>query len=304
MDIERECLKLELENELFISKKRKNKKEKTINQINTIKGRSLSGKLTDKLRAKKQKILLITAIKIKNLIEQLGNFLEKHEVNILLKGLNTYLRYVLYKSYIYMFYTIVDDGQKYLLTLTACTTSSFIRNWFQSAGILSLSISGIPLFVLFYRSILDQLIYNENYQQLKEGLYIILNKSKLPYQIQSSYVKKPDFINQMNYMFDVTDIDTKQLTEKYPIKPLLELRDVTMKQLVQNRMENELGLIPDPNSKQLKNIISERYKKNLLKEKRKIMLYSDFINHIKDETNHNNIIKDSIKQFYKIKIRD
>lgn len=300
LDLKRQSRKLKLENEFIISKTRKRKIRRTMKKINTIKG----GSLTNKLTAKKRKILLITAIRIRNLIEQLGNFLEKHEANILLKRVNIYLHYILHKSNIYVSYVIFNAGEKCLLTMSVSLTSAFIRNWFTSAGILSLSISGIPLFILFYRSILSQLIYNKNYQQLKQGIYIILNKSRLPYQIQSWYVKNLNFINEMEYILDRKNVDINQLNLKYPIQSFVPSENITMKQLIQNQLENELGLLPNPNSNELKSIISGRYKKNLLKNRKKIMLYSDFINHIKDETNHNNSIENTIKQFYKIKIRD
>ena len=293
-DLKMQCKKAKLEKELSTLKKKRTKTRRVLKKIHSLRG----GWVPDKLTAKRQRILLLLSQKIRELTELLANYLIKNDSNVLLKVTNSYLNYLLTKSNIYIFY-VFDNQEQKILTLSGGLVSGFVKNWLHAGSLIGISV--IPILLLLSKGGVEQLVYNNHYQKLKDGLYLILNKSKLPYKLESTYVKPPKFTNKMQYIIDIAN--TEHLTSEYPLPILQESSDLTLKQILQAKLENELGIIPNPDSNQIKQILYERYKKNTLKKGKKIMFYRNFIKHLKDE-NCDNITENSIKQFYKIKIRD
>lgn len=245
------------------------------------------------------------AEKIRKLVENFAIFLKRNEMKgifkILFKNGRLLLELLLTKYNIQIYYQIcyifTEQGlntQIVVWTSTMGGLTGFTLSWF-SVGAWFVT-PPVLISILSLRSFAQQIINNREYNKVKKIVFQALNDPEIKKRLETFF---DDFkIPKSN----TNIIKMKYFDSDKTILPEFNFEsDQTLEGFLKDRLKDELGLLENPNPKQLQEIIRKR--KINLKPKGKTVYFKDFIRETAE--NSDNIIDaEIIKESISIKVKN
>ena len=241
------------------------------------------------------------AQEIKGLVERLASFLKERELKgvarIFFKNGRLLLELILYKCRIDISYSLLTEGlvteglstQWIVITTTAGGAAGFTLSWF-AAGV-SLVAPTVLISILLIRSLAQQIINLKDFSKFTELVNEMLVEDDELTQTVRAVVMEGEVPT-------ITGIDMKPWDfDKDPLPEFNFDSNQTFEEFIKQRMKNELGLIENPTSEQLNEIIKNRIKKS----KGKTVYFKDFIKEMGE--NPNDIIDaEIVKKAIEVKV--
>lgn len=237
------------------------------------------------------------AHEIKELVEKLATFLKRREMRgiakIFFKNGRLILELILYTCRVDMTYALLNEGMTTEVIVISTTTggaAGFIVSWFSAGA--TLVFTPILISTLMIRSIAGQIVDLRNYSKFKKLLnHLLENDEELKKTILASFVDTE--LPQTNILeMKPWNLDENPMSEfKFTFDS-----DQTLEKFIKTQMKEQLGLLENPSSDQITEIINIR--KNSRKFKSKTVYFRDFIKEInkgRDEFLETEIIKEAIR---------
>ena len=223
-----------------------------------------------------QKALKLAGI-IKRLVERLAHFLKERELKgiarIFFKNSRIVLELVLCRCNINLTYALLSEGlstQVIVITSTVGGAAGFTLSWFSAGA--SLVAPPVLLATLLIRSGVQQILNQIDYVKFKKLITQILENEELKRTLKVTFMdgEAPKVPN-----LPIPDSDTNPLPEfNFDLQS-----DQTPEEFIKARMEEGLGLIENPTSEQIEQIVQRRK----IRPKAKTVYFRDFINEIPED---------------------
>jgi len=236
---------------------------------------------------------------IKGVVEKLARFLKQRELKgiakIFFKNGRLILELILHKCRVDITYAVLTEElstQVIVITVTTGGAIGFTLSWL-SAGV-SLVAPPALISILLIRTVAQQIVNQRDYSKFKTLINKMLEDDELKQTVQAFFIE--------GEVSPTTRIEMKPWdSDKNPLPEFNFDSDQTFEELIKAKMEKELGLIENPTSEQLEQIINTRKIKK--KPKGKTVYFKDFINQISEDPD-NIIDAETVKEAIKVKVEN
>ena len=240
------------------------------------------------------------AQEVKGVIERLASFLKERELKgvarIFFKNGRPLLELILHKYTIDITCSILtraSSNQVIVITATVGGITGFTLSWF-SAGAALIS-PALLISMLLTRSIAQNIVNQRDYLKFKKLINPMLKDNELKQTVRAFFME--------GEVPTTTGLEIKPWDSDK--NPLLEFHfdsDKTFEEVIKDTMKEELGLVENPTSEQLKEMVHNRKIRNKgkLRNKGKIVYFKDFVEEIVENTHDIvdvEIVKKAIEEF-------
>lgn len=250
------------------------------------------------------------AEQIKRFVERLAHFLKQRELKgiakIFFKNGRLILELILYTCRIDITYLLLNEGlntQVIVITATAGGAFGFMLSWFSVGA--SLVAPPVLISTLFLRSLAQQVINQIEYakfkkfiqqmvedDELRETIRVIFMESEVP---PTTAIEPKSLNSDKNPLgeFDFEEFVKRHESKEYP----------AFKEAITAKVEEEFGLIENPSSEQIAEIIERR--KIHRKTQGKTVYFKDFIEKLADSSDSDDIINaEIVKETRKVQVKN
>lgn len=276
-----------------------NSKEKRIKKIYKFALGNRGGQFEDfQIEYEFENELFNLAQEIKGLVERLAAFLKERELKgvakIFFKSGRLLLELILYKCKIDISYLLLNErlsAQVIVIATTAGGAAGFTISWFSAGA--SLVAPPILISTLLIQSAAQQIVNQRDFSKFKKMINRVLEDDELRETLRAFFIE--------GEVPTTTGIEMKPWDlGKEPLPEFHGDPDQTLQEFIKAKMEKELGLVENPTSKQLEEII---HNKKIIK-KGKTVYFKDFIKEIAEDPDDiidAEIVKEAIK---KVKVKN
>ena len=271
-----------------------NSKEKRIKKIYKLALENRGGQFEDfQIESEFENEVFNLAQEIKGLVERLAGFLKERELKgvarIFFKNGRLLLELILYKCKIDISYSLLNERlstQVIVITTTAGGAAGFTVSWFSAGA--SLVAPPILISTLLIRSAAQQIVNQRDFSKYKKMINRVLEDDELRETLRAFFIESE--------VPTTTGIEMKPWDlGKEPLPEFHGDPDQTLEEFIKAKMEKELGLIENPTSEQLEEIIHNKKIKKIRK-KGKTVYFKNFIEEVvEDDIIDVEIVKEAIK---------
>jgi hypothetical protein len=234
------------------------------------------------------------AEEIKRLVERLASFLKERELKgyakIFFRNGRLLLELILHKCRIDITYGLVTEGlstQVIIITATAGGSAGFVLSWFSAGA--SLVAPPVLISTVLIRSVAQQIVNQRDYSKFKNLLNKIFEDEELKETLRAVFSE--------GQVPATTGIEMKPFphSENKFVPDFNAQSDQTFEEFIKSRMKEELGLVENPTSEQIQEIIHTRKTK---RNKGKTVYFKDFIDEIAQDPERiidTEVVKNSIR---------
>ena len=271
-----------------------NSKEKRIKKIYKLALENRGGQFEDfQIESEFENEVFNLAQEIKGLVQRLAGFLKERELKgvarIFFKNGRLLLELILYKCKIDISYSLLNERlstQVIVITTTAGGAAGFTLSWFSAGA--SLVAPPILISTLLIRSAAQQIVNQRDFSKYKKMINRVLEDDELRETLRAFFIESE--------VPTTTGIEMKPWDlGKEPLPEFHGDPDQTLEEFIKAKMEKELGLIENPTSEQLEEIIHNKKIKKIRK-KGKTVYFKNFIEEVvEDDIIDVEIVKEAIK---------
>ena len=285
-----------------------NSKEKRIKKIYKLALGNRGGQFEDfQIEYEFENELFNLAQEIKGLVERLAGFLKERELKgvaarIFFKSGRLLLELILYKCKIDISYLLLNErlsAQVIVIATTVGGAAGFTLSWFSAGA--SLVAPPILISTLLIRSAAQQIVNQRDFSKFKKMINRVLEDDELRETLRAVFIE--------GEVPTTTGIEMKPWDlGKEPIPEFHGDPDQTLEEFIKAKMEKELGLVENPTSKQLEEII---HNKKIIKKGKtvgKTVYFRDFIREIAEDPDDiidaDIIDAEIVKEAIKVKVKN
>ena len=277
-----------------------NSKEKRIKKIYKLALENRGGQFEDfQIESEFENEVFNLAQEIKGLVQRLAGFLKERELKgvarIFFKNGRLLLELILYKCKIDISYSLLNERlstQVIVITTTAGGAAGFTLSWFSAGA--SLVAPPILISTLLIRSAAQQIVNQRDFSKYKKMINRVLEDDELRETLRAFFIESE--------VPTTTGIEMKPWDlGKEPLPEFHGDPDQTLEEFIKAKMEKELGLIENPTSEQLEEIIHNKKIKKIrkirkIRKKGKTVYFKNFIEEVvEDDIIDVEIVKEAIK---------